>query len=442
MSGPLALSFVWTGSGNYPAGSNAWNGQPLALAPANTYMTPNTKPAAEEINYEFSQIATDLSAINTYLNHLPVQNIPSPLGYTITTSGIIVPANCFWMGIFGWGGGGGGEGGCRGVVQTGTLDTLYPQGGGGAGAPFMFSMFPTNPGDTLRVTVGAGGAGGGISGGAGGDGGDTIVQCTAGVFSGITYFTAKGGAGCGVGQENTAGGVGAGATTLSVSLQSQITTLLGLSVASYNATWAADVGGLFQTLAASTGAVAPGAIGCPGSSASRMFPYSTGSGVVLPNLGGVIDFGRFVPRFPQRGGSVCAAGIVGAAGNVNQQSFAGAVCPVNYGLGPFGGGAAGATGAADPFSGVMYYGGFGGGGGGAGPAGQGGIGGLGGAANHAGGAFSGGPGGAPGSSSGAGGGGGGCGGWGNSGTALGGSGAPGGTGYAFLFGMSGPPSPP
>lgn len=43
----------WTHTGNYPAGANLWNSQPLALAPAGTYFTPNTKPAAEELNYLF-----------------------------------------------------------------------------------------------------------------------------------------------------------------------------------------------------------------------------------------------------------------------------------------------------------------------------------------------------------------------------------------------------
>ena len=446
MAGPLTLRFSWdTAPGTtYPASPpSAWASQPREVAPSASYFTPGVRPPAPEFNYILREISDDLATINTYLKHLSVQTIPSPFGYAVTTTGIIVPGDCFWMGVFGWGGGGGGEGGCRGVLQSGSLDTVYPQGGGGAGAPFMFSMFPTNPGDTLSITVGAGGAGGSGDGGAGADGGDTIIQCTAGVFAGITYFTAKGGAGCGVGQENTSGGVGAGATSLGETLAAAIATLEGTSIVSSPGPWGDAQVAVDQILAAPTGAIAPGALGCPGGPATRMFPYVTGYGNVLISLGGVLDIGRFERRFPQRGGSVCAAGIVGAAGNVRRQSLAGAESPVNYGLGPFGGGAAGATGTDDPSGGVQYYGGCGGGGGGAGPAGKGGAGGDGGGGQHA----------APGdlgmggasaaSWSGAGGGGGGCGGWGDvTAGGPGGAGGAGGSGYAFLFGVSGPPTPP
>jgi hypothetical protein len=55
MGNPTQL-FTWTSTGNYPAGPNPWNGQPLALAPINTFYTPDTKLPAEEINYVYGQL--------------------------------------------------------------------------------------------------------------------------------------------------------------------------------------------------------------------------------------------------------------------------------------------------------------------------------------------------------------------------------------------------
>jgi hypothetical protein len=46
-------------------GSQPWSGQPLALAPAQTYFTPQTKPAPEEVNWALSQIAGNIATLDT-----------------------------------------------------------------------------------------------------------------------------------------------------------------------------------------------------------------------------------------------------------------------------------------------------------------------------------------------------------------------------------------
>lgn len=64
---PLAPPYVWTGTGNYPAGANLWDGQPLALQPAGTYFTPNTKPSPEEFNFLLAGYAAQLVALQGYI---------------------------------------------------------------------------------------------------------------------------------------------------------------------------------------------------------------------------------------------------------------------------------------------------------------------------------------------------------------------------------------
>ena len=404
MAAPIPV-FTWTSTGNYPAGGNAWNGQPLALAPAQSYFTPALKPAAEEFNDILGQIAGDLAAIDTYLQKLP-------LGFwqlfEATTTGIIVPANCFWMFAVLCGGGGGGEAGCLAeFVVSGSPGFAYALGGGGAGAPLVSCMFPTVPGDTIAVTIGAAGAGGTGSLGGGSDGGSTIIQCTAGVLAGTTYVTAPGGAGCGV----TPG---------------------SLPVAS------PAEGSYLDCL----GVIAPGAVGLAGSAASRMAPYGTGptaygwgftageySQTPLQAFGGNLDVGRFERRIPQRGGSVfsywSSSGALFIKGALD-----GAQAPATLFTGS-GGGSAGTPGTA---TGTLL-GGCPGGGGGAGAFGQGGGGGNGGAGSTSSGLTSGGNAGA---NSGGGGGGGGQPGQANAiqATTVGGNG---GSGKAYLFGIGGNP---
>ena len=62
MGNPTQL-FLWTNTGNYPAGSNPWNGQPLAVAPVGTYLTPGVKLPAENENYILGEIQADIAQL-------------------------------------------------------------------------------------------------------------------------------------------------------------------------------------------------------------------------------------------------------------------------------------------------------------------------------------------------------------------------------------------
>lgn len=75
-----------------------------------------------------------------------------------------VPANVFALQVEGWGGGGGGGAG------NGTYG-----GGGGAGGGYQLEFVNVLPGQTIRVTVGAGGLGSNVNGNGGAPGGTTLV---------------------------------------------------------------------------------------------------------------------------------------------------------------------------------------------------------------------------------------------------------------------------
>jgi hypothetical protein len=434
------LDFVWTGTGNYPPGANPWNGQPLAVPPIQTYFTPATKPPAENMNSILATIARDLGALDAYLANMIKQGVASALGYTSTTPDIIVPENCYWMGGFLWGGGGGGEGGNRG--ETGgpaSVGYVYPQGGGGGGAPFVFTLFPVAPGDVLKVTVGSKGLGGAPGGGAGGDGGFSRIECQAGAFAGTIYVTAPGGPGCGSGRENWSGNPIAWANDSGAS-DTDIGNLFATVLAGASA---ANIAALLQTVFVPTsipnanpgidsqGAISPGAIGLAG--ARAMFPFSTGLQQMIKN-GGVIDIGRWVPSFPRRGGSVVVRGN-GTSGAAEQVSLPGEQGEAHWGNASHAGGAGGSPGNTHG----IYYGGCGGGGGGGGPGGAGGAGGDGGQGNDTGAGLGGHPGFDAPDNSGGGGGGGGGGGWGSASGGAGGTGGNAGAGYGYLFQVSGPP---
>lgn len=52
----------WATLANYPAGGNPWNSQPLKVAPAQFYFTPNIPLPAENMNYELNAITALLAA--------------------------------------------------------------------------------------------------------------------------------------------------------------------------------------------------------------------------------------------------------------------------------------------------------------------------------------------------------------------------------------------
>ena len=410
MSGPLTINFDWNSSGNYPAGPNPWNGQPKSVAPAQLYLTPGTPAPAPQFNYLLGEISTDLDNINDYLANMIRQGSQFPI--TTTTSGIIVPSSGLatqaWMIAALCGGGGGGEGGTYGD-DTASKTIRCPQGGGGAGAPLVTVCMPVNPGDTLKVTIGAGGAGGALNGGAGGDGGESMIEVTAGIASGLKLVVAPGGAGCGCGSVNSSGGLAIGA----------------------------DVpGGVYTD---SLGAFAQGAVGLGGN--AGMIPLSTGPNTQWRTGLTVATARALMPPIAHRGGGVAVFYIGGGPVFAWTSQDGCDAIGKQFGNSVFTGGLAGTAGTT---SGGGQWGGLAGGGGGAGAFGAGGSGGDGGngvnglaiaPAGQAGNVTS-----APGF--GGGGGGGGSGGWSASGpVGDGGEGGSGGGGLAALFFVSGPPAP-
>ena len=118
----------------------------------------------------------------------------------------VVPAGIAEIIVFGYGGGGGGGAGY--VTGGGTTGA---GGGGGSGASIVTTTVPVIPGETLTITIGAGGTGGpNISGtgSPGAVGGSTIV---AGSLSTLTLPGGTGGAG---GTTGAGGAPGSAITSL------------------------------------------------------------------------------------------------------------------------------------------------------------------------------------------------------------------------------------
>ena len=306
---------------------------------------------------------------------------------TVGAGTFVVPPGVAWMIAVMLGGGGGGEGGSRGEVTGGT--GVFPQGGGGAGAPLVVTPIRTSPGDTLTIAAGAGGAGGSTNGGAGGSGGNsTIVNGGS-----LTLAIAPGGAGCGCGIENRA-------------------------ATANPAGYIFSPGGLYTD---QIGAVAMGGMGVGGG--PRPFPKTMGPLGLGPKIQYAVD--QLMPSVPRAGGAVGVGDTTIFTGSISAYfSQNGQVAEVALAYGMIGG-AAGTNGSGS-------WGGCGGGGGGASALG---IGGAGGNGGNAGGGGVGSSGAAglppPGGSYGSGGGGGGCGGTGSSG----GTGAAGGLGAGGIVSL-------
>lgn len=62
-------TFIWSPSGSvYPAGGNLWNGQPVAVAPAGTWFTPDVPIDAEEVNWCLGQVSANLATLTRPLS--------------------------------------------------------------------------------------------------------------------------------------------------------------------------------------------------------------------------------------------------------------------------------------------------------------------------------------------------------------------------------------
>ena len=118
-----------------------------------------------------------------------------------------VPAGVTTLWVSGCAGGGGGSGGGASNSATGGAGS---GAGGGAGEPILRQEYSVAPGDSISITIGAGGAGGaggaadGGSGAAGAGGGNTVVTNST---TATTLVTLTGGGG---GKGGSGGGSGGG----------------------------------------------------------------------------------------------------------------------------------------------------------------------------------------------------------------------------------------
>lgn len=162
----------------------------------------------------------DLTFDGTYwqITGAYVSALPARHNQTYATAGtfsFVVPDGVYW--IFGrlWGAGGGGGGSGTSGTESG--------GAGGAGGGYCEGWFPVTPGQSIPITVGAGGAGGVAgSGGNGTNGGASSIGSLAtaaggsygvGVTSGITSSAGVGGVASG-GQLNVPGSSGQGSSLI------------------------------------------------------------------------------------------------------------------------------------------------------------------------------------------------------------------------------------
>ncbi len=160
-------------------------------------------------------------------------DIPGTFNYT-------VPPGTISLIVEGWGGGGGGGAGGSAASPLATC----AGGGGGAGGAYVKVQFPVVPGETVTVTVGAGGTGGarGVSptfiGQPGGKGGNTNV-----FYNGYNPFVAGGGNG-GLNAGCSTPGTGGGAGTFSVGTPAiELASQLGNNGANGSAASAGGAGG-------------------------------------------------------------------------------------------------------------------------------------------------------------------------------------------------------
>lgn len=242
-----------------------------------------------------------------------------------TTSGTwTVPAgvNLIWVDMVGGGGGGGG----------GHASATTGGGGGGGPSGVWFRWYPcvVVPGETLSVTIGAGGAGGsvGVSGGSGGDtvlsgGTDRLATHTSGF--GFAGSATNGGASASAGHGNT-GPTGGGIAGTVVSMS---------SIAPYAPRYAGDVFNIQQRGGSGGG---PGYAGGESSFGMTMTASSvykaggTASGSAGTGMGG---------------GGAGSCSLWGIGGNAGNAGSAGGSAS-GYGAGGGGGGCNAAGGAGTP----------------------------------------------------------------------------------------------
>lgn len=143
-------------------------------------------------NSFFSQLRVKISLLALFfVNSLNAQTLTVDTYTTSTTW--VVPACVTSITVRAWGGGGGGGG----------ASATDRNGGGGGGGAYCTRVETVTPGETLTITVGAGGVG--VSANTGGAGGFSQVAHSVGP---VVFCRAAGGAGGQRGANNTSAGAG------------------------------------------------------------------------------------------------------------------------------------------------------------------------------------------------------------------------------------------
>lgn len=102
------LVVVWQATGNFPPGPDPWATRPLAVQPAGTFFTPNTKPAAEDFNWLFGNLVNDVASVFQQVGQTAGQNWHQPLIVSRLGGAAWDAVNGRWFfGLVGVDGGGG-----------------------------------------------------------------------------------------------------------------------------------------------------------------------------------------------------------------------------------------------------------------------------------------------------------------------------------------------
>ncbi len=259
--------------------------------------------------------------------------------YTSSTGSVsvVVAAGVTWWDCEGWGAGGGGGGG-RTLTGTGA-GIIVPGGGGGGGALRARKLVAVTPGETLTVTIGAGGSAANQDAD-GGDGASTTIK-----RAGVTIAEWKG----------AQGGAGAqvGGTTALVSWSFGGAPVAGMRMVAatrYGSALAASFvnlyGSFFHDDTPSHGGSGVGGLNNYLQAGNANSDYAGGAsgayGVDNTNSGGGPGGGGGAgPGGPGGGGGNGGDAAASGAGDVGGSGGGGAVSAFNTGAGGGGGGGAG-----------------------------------------------------------------------------------------------------
>ena len=474
----MAVYFSWTSTGDYPAGPNPWSGMALALSPVTTYYTPGQPVPAEELNYIFGEIATDLGALQLQIDEqsqeltfLASSTNAALAGTATLATGVaaVTFSNAQTL-----------DSGTRlyfssqpgvayeissaivGSYST-SLMTVYT-GVNTSTATMTKNGFIVPPNVNAILYEGCGGGGGGQGGNGGGIGNTTgHIFVTGGGGAGapqckgvlpvtpLDVLTINVGTAGAHGTAASPGGDGGDTTIVSGMYGTLLTIPGGSGAGSVFAAQTASVSAFqvaFPIPASNVWQVAPGGVGVRNSYGStppdRPLPFQTYSvqngaagATVIIQFGSnyITNIGDMLSRIPGSGGcSAVNPYLDSAYANSPYIPITSPGIPSTTGFAGGAHGAIGGSGSMIDVGGTYYPQGAGGGGGGGGPYGSGGNGGAGGAANSGGAGVAGSTGQSAGNNTGAGGGGGGNGGWGTSGGngALGGAGGSGKLVFAWV----------